>query len=121
MPYDIIEVGQQGFRKWLVTWWHQAITWRSELLWYSSEGNFTEMIEISVFDISLEITHLRLQPYLPGATEFKLAAPYHKKLLKDAYKIALTKIKRNEPTKMSHVWRLPLTGQLWVSVMHTFF
>ena len=82
MPYDIIEVGQHGFRKWL-----GAVTWtpvdlssvRSGLLWYSPEGNFTEMLEISVFDISLEITNLRLQPHLPGATEFKLAASYHKK------------------------------------------
>ena len=28
-----------------------------------------EMLKISIFDISLKITYLRLQPHLPGATD----------------------------------------------------
>ena len=33
LPYDIVNVDQHGFRKWLGAWWHQTIIWTyAELL-----------------------------------------------------------------------------------------
>ena len=37
----------------------------SEVLWHSPEGKFTEMLKIFIRDISLKITDLISQPYLP--------------------------------------------------------
>ena len=29
-PFDEINLGQHWLRKWLVAWWHQAITWNND-------------------------------------------------------------------------------------------
>ena len=71
MPYGSTNLGLQWFRQWLVTWWHQAITWtnadlssmRSSCIHLRVISN--EMLKIFSLDLSLKITNLSL--HLPGA------------------------------------------------------
>ena len=57
MPYGDTDLCLHWFRQWLV----------AEVMLTSHEGNFTGFAHI--FDISLKITKLILQPHLPGANE----------------------------------------------------
>ena len=75
MPYGDIDLGQHWLRKWLVAWWHQAITWTNvDLSSMEFCGiHLTTILqaahEISVHGMSLKIMILKLQPHLPGANE----------------------------------------------------
>ena len=46
-----------------------------EVLWHTPKAISQEMLKVSILDMSLEITSLRLWPYLPGANELK-ETPY---------------------------------------------
>ena len=69
MPYGDIEIGQHWLR-------HQAITGTNvDLSSVRSCGIHLrlitdEMLKISLLDVSLKIIDLKLQPHLPGASEF---------------------------------------------------
>ena len=75
MPYGCRDLGQHWFRKWLVAWWHQAITWTNVDMssLRSSDVHLRaisfEISEPSVTKISLKIIFLRFYWNLPGANE----------------------------------------------------
>ena len=73
--YGVIDLCQHWFRKWLVAWYVQAISWIS--VDWSSVGSCNihlraisqEMLKISIVDISLKSIDSRSQPHFPGANE----------------------------------------------------
>ena len=70
-PYVIIEIGQDWFKQWLGAWQHQPFTWTTV---YESWVRFVAFTLgqfhrkhsrfLSIFDISLKIADLTLQPHL---------------------------------------------------------
>ena len=78
MPYVTTELGQHWPRQWLVAWWYQAITWTNvdltsiefcgiHMTTLSQKG-----IKISIHEIHLKITLLKLLPNLAGANDLNV-------------------------------------------------
>ena len=71
-PYSIWDLSQYRFRLWLVTWWHQAITWTYvDLPTTRPSIIYSTLISTWIFKISfpkmcLKFTHLKSQPHLLG-------------------------------------------------------
>ena len=74
VPYDDINLGQH-WRKWLIAWWHQGITWTnvdlsSKVLYgIHLKAVSQEMPKISIYWIILKITLLELQSHRTGSNE----------------------------------------------------
>ena len=78
MPNGDIDLGQHWFRKWLVAWWHQAITWTNVDL-SSSRSKDNHLMAISqdkpqpsITEFSLKITYINFLSNLPGDNELRL-------------------------------------------------
>ena len=60
--------------EWLVTWWHQAITWNNvdfsfEVVWHSPQSNVAAGAQVTILYNQLKILPLKLLSRLPGASE----------------------------------------------------
>ena len=73
-PYGDKDLGSHWPRQWLVAWRHQT-TWpnveKSPAKCFAIHLRVfsQKMLTISIFDMSLKITYLRLQPHLQGVNE----------------------------------------------------
>ena len=76
MPYGIIKFGQHWSRLWLDAYsspshyLNQCWLITGEVVWYSPEALWLEMLQISIIRICCKITHMKLLPYLPGASQW---------------------------------------------------
>ena len=74
-PYGDKDLDQHWLRKWLVAWWHQAITW-SNVDWSSVNSSDIHIRAISqeipppsITKICLKITCLKFHSNFPGANK----------------------------------------------------
>ena len=81
VPFSNIDVGHRWFWQWLITWWHQAITWtRNDLLSFGHLGtNFIEILS-KLPNFSSKRMHLKTlssewRPFDLGFNQLNLQEP----------------------------------------------
>ena len=73
--YGDINLVQHWLRQWIVSWWHQAITWTNVDISSERSGGIhlsailQEIPQSSVTEISFKMTYLKFCSNLPGANE----------------------------------------------------